>query len=63
MGLNKKTIEDIRELCYMYYMNYNSSVDLQHYIVNKICKSITLPTKVKYHAIKDIVDINHLYRY
>lgn len=63
IGLNKKTIEDIRELCYMYYMNHNSSVDLQQYIVKNICKSNTLPAKVKYDAIKDIVDVNHLYGY
>ena len=63
LGLNKKTIEDIRELCYMYYMNHNSSIELQQYIVKKICKSITLPNKVKYNAIKDIVDVNHLYGY
>ena len=63
LGLTKKTIEDIRELCYMYYMNHNSSVDLQQYIVKKICKSITIPNKVKYNAIKDIVDVNHLYGY
>lgn len=63
LGLNKKTIEDIREICYMYYMNHNSSVELQQYIVKKICKSITLPSKVKYDAIKDIVEVNHLYGY
>jgi len=63
IGLNKKTIEDIREICYMYYMNHNSSIELQQYIVKKICKSVTLPAKVKYDAIKDIVDVNHLYGY
>lgn len=63
LGLNKKTIEDIRELCYMYYMNHNSSIELQQYIVKKICNSISLPAKVKYDAIKDIVDVNHLYGY
>jgi hypothetical protein len=63
LGLNKKTIEYIRELCYMYYMNHNSSIDLQQYIVKNICNSISLPNKVKYDAIKDIVDVNHLYRY
>ena len=62
-GLTKKTIEDIRELCYMYYMNHNSSIELQQYIVKNICKSVTLPAKVKYDAIKDIVDVNHLYGY
>jgi hypothetical protein len=63
LGLNKKTIEDIRELCYMYYMNHNSSIELQQYIVKNICKSITLPNKVKYDAIKDIVNVNQLYGY
>lgn len=63
LGLNKKTIEDIRELCYMYYMNHNSSIELQQYIVKNICKSITLPNAIKYNAIKDIVDVNHLYGY
>jgi len=63
LGLNKKTIEDIREICYMYYMNHNSSLDLQQYIVKNICKSVTLPAKVKYDAIKDIVNVNHLYGY
>ena len=63
MELNKNTIENIRELCYMYYMNHNSSIELQQYIVKNICKSITLPNVVKYNAIKDIVDINHLYGY
>ena len=63
LGINKKTIEDIREICYMYYMNHNSSIDLQQYIVKKICKSVTLPAKVKHDAIKDIVNVNHLYGY
>lgn len=63
LGLNKKTIEDIRELCYMYYMNHNSSIELQQYIVKKICKSNSLPNKVKYDSIKDIVDVNYLYGY
>jgi hypothetical protein len=63
LGLNKNTIEGIRELCYMYYMNHNSSIELQQYIVKKICKSVTLPNKVKYDAIKNIVDANHLYGY
>lgn len=63
LGLNKKTIEDIREICYMYYMNHNSSIELQQYIVKNICKSVTLPAKVKHDAIKDIVNVNHLYGY
>ena len=63
LGLNQKTIEDIRELCYMYYMNHNTSIELQQYIVKQICKSITLPNAIKYNAIKDIVDVNHLYGY
>jgi len=62
-GLTKKTIEDIREVCYMYYMNHNSSIELQQYIVKEICRSITLPNQIKYAAIKDIVDVNHLYAY
>ena len=63
LGINKKTIEDIREICYMYYMNHNSSIELQQYIVKNICKSVTLPAKVKHDAIKDIVNVNHLYGY
>jgi hypothetical protein len=63
MGLNKKTIEDIRELCYMYYMNHNTSIELQQYIVKQICKSNTLPNDIKHNSIKDIVEVNHLYGY
>jgi hypothetical protein len=63
LGLNKNIIEDIRELCYMYYMNHNTSIELQQYIVKRICSSITLPNEIKHNAIKDIVDVNHLYGY
>ena len=62
-GLTKKRIEDIREVCYMYYMNHNSSLELQQYLVKEICKSITLPNQIKYNVIKDIVEVNYLYSY
>lgn len=61
--LTKKTIETIREICYMFYMNHSSSVELQRYIVKHIGKILTLPNEIKYNIVKDIVSINKMYSY
>ena len=61
--LTKKTIETIREICYMFYMNHSSSVELQRYIVKHIGKILTLPNEIKYNIVKDIVTINKMYSY
>ena len=63
IGLNVKTIEDIRELCYMYYMNHTTSIDLQRYIVDKLASSLILPYTVKLNTLRDIAEVNHLYGY
>jgi hypothetical protein len=61
--LTKKTIETIREICYMYYMNHSSSVELQRYIVKHIGKILVLPNEIKHTIVKDIVTINNMYSY
>ena len=61
--LTKKTIETIREICYMFYMNHSSSVELQRYIVKHIGKILTLPNEIKHNIVKDIVTINKMYSY
>lgn len=61
--LTKKTIETIREICYMFYMNHSSSVELQRYIVKHIGKILVLPNEIKHKIIKDIVSINKMYSY
>ena len=61
--LTKKTIETIREICYMFYMNHSSSVELQRYIVKHIGKILVLPNEIKYNIVKDIVSINKMYSY
>ena len=61
--LTKKTIETIREICYMFYMNHISSVELQRYIVKHIGKILVLPNEIKYNIVKDIVYINKMYSY
>ena len=59
----KKTIEDVREICYMYYMNHTNSVELQKYLLIKLSDMIILPNQIKYDIVKDICDINYKYRY
>ena len=61
--LTKKTVEIIREMCYMFYMNHSSSVELQQYIVKQIGKIIVLPNEIKHNIVKDIANINKLYSY
>jgi hypothetical protein len=61
--LTKKTIETIREICYMFYMNHSSSVELQRYIVKHIGKILVLPNEIKHNIVKDIVTINKMYSY
>ena len=61
--LNKQTIETIREICYMYYMNHTNSLDLQLYILSQLGKMIILPNQIKFTIVKDIADINHKYRF
>lgn len=61
--LTKKTIETIREICYMFYMNHSSSVELQRYIVKHVGEILTLPNEIKHNIVKDIVSINKIYNY
>ena len=61
--LTKKTIETIREICYMFYMNHSSSIELQRYIVKHIGKILVLPNEIKHNIVKDIVSINKMYNY
>ena len=60
---HKNSIEIIRELCYMYYMNHLSSLTLQQMIVRNIGSILTLPNQIKYNIVRDIVDINRMYAY
>jgi len=62
-GLNVKTIEDIRGLCYMYYMNHTTSIELQRYIVDNILSCLTIPNTVKVTVLKELTEVNHLYGY
>ena len=62
-SLTKKTIETIREICYMFYMNHSSSIELQRYIVKHIGKILVLPNEIKHNIVKDIVSINKIYNY
>ena len=61
--LTKKTIETIREICYMFYMNHSSSIELQKYIVKHVGEILTLPNEIKHNIVKDIVSINKIYSY
>lgn len=61
--LTKKTIDQIREICYMYYMNHTTSVDLQKYIIYRLKDQLVLPNEIRYRIIKDIVELNKMYRY
>ena len=61
--LTKKTIETIREICYMFYMNHSSSIELQRYIVKHVGEILTLPNEIKHNIVKDIVTINKIYNY
>lgn len=61
--LTNKSIESIREICYMYYMNHSDSLDLQKMIVEKIGSNLYLPNQIKKDVIEDITSINKLYSY
>ena len=61
--LTKNTIDKIREICYMYYMNHTTSLDLQKYIIYRLKDHLILPNDIRYKIVKDISDINHKYRY
>ncbi len=61
--MRKQTIEEIRELCYMYYMNHVNSLGLQKYIITKLGEINTLPNMVKINILEEIVTINRLYTY
>ena len=62
-GLTPKSIELLREICYMYYMNHDNSIELQQYIVTKIGSNLYLPNSIKYKVLQSIVDINKMYSY
>ena len=62
-SLTKETIETIREICYMYYMNHTSSVELQQKIVKEVGASLVLPNDIKCELVRDIVDVNRMYGY
>ena len=57
------TINDIREICYMYYMNHKTSLELQRYIVDRLSDHLVLPNDIRFNIVTDIADINHKYRY
>jgi hypothetical protein len=61
--LTCKSIQSIREICYMYYMNHSDSLDLQKMIVEKIGSNRYLPNLVKSDIIEDITSINKIYSY
>lgn len=60
---SKQTITEIRDICYMYYMNHVTSLELQRYIIDKLKDHLVLPNDIRYNIVKDIADINHKYRY
>ena len=61
--VKKKLIDEIRQICYMYYMNHTSSIELQKYIVEQLKTMKTLPNEIKYKIINDMCDINYIYNY
>ena len=61
--MTQKTIEEIREICYMYYMNHETSVDLQRYIIRRLNDYLVLPNDIRYKIVMDIAEINHKYRF
>ena len=61
--VNKKTIESVREICYMYYMDHTDSVDLQRIIIQRICSNYYLPNMIKYVIVNELTTINHLYQH
>jgi hypothetical protein len=61
--LNKKVMETIREMSYMYYMNHKYSVNLQKMIIFNISENLSLPNSIKEEVIKDICRINVLYQH
>jgi hypothetical protein len=61
--LNKKVMETIREMSYMYYMNHKYSVNLQKIIIFNISENLSLPNSIKEDVIKDICRINVLYQH
>ena len=58
-----KTITEVRDICYMYYMNHETSNELQKFIVDRLGDHLVLPNDIRYNIVKDIADINHKYRY
>ena len=47
----------------MYYMNHETSNELQKFIVDRLGDHLVLPNDIRYNIVKDIADINHKYRY
>jgi len=60
--INKKTIDTIREICYMYYMDHKDSVDLQRMIIQRIGSNYYLPNPIKFAIVDEMAYINHLYQ-
>ena len=61
--LNKKVIETIRGMVYMYYMNHTHSVNLQKYLIEKIGSNSYIPNSVKYKLVEDMCRINKYYQH
>jgi len=61
--LTTKSVAASREICYMYYMNHENSLDLQRMIIEKIGSNLYLPNQIKSDVIDDITSINKLYSY
>ena len=60
---NKKVMQTIRDMSYMYYMNHKYSVNLQKMIIFNISENLSLPNSIKEEVIKDICRINVLYQH
>jgi hypothetical protein len=61
--LTSKTIEEIRELSYHYYLNHKHSIDLQKMLVVMIGNNLYIPNPIKYQFISDIAKLNTIYQY
>ena len=59
----KQTILEVRDICYMYYMNHETSLELQRYIIEKLKDHLVLPNDIRKQIVQDIAEINHKYRY
>ncbi len=62
-SMTRHSIESINELSYYYYMHHKDSIELQRYIIKEIGKNNYLPNKIKINIVKDITELNHLYKH